>query len=436
MRLKFFTKISIILLTLVLPINLSFAVSVSDLENQIKARNNDIAELQTELQRLQAELSEINNKSNTLSKSVSELDATRKKLATEIKIAQEKIAATNANIERLEIQIGEKETSINKSKKAISSGIRKLYELDSVNVSALILSQKSLSEAFNQTNEIIEFQKELRVKMEELRLDQEYLSQDIAEKENAVSKLSDYKKEVDSQKVVVEKNKEEKSTLLKETKNQEAEYQKIIAEKERLRAQFEAELESFESQLQFILDPNSIPKAKHGVLAWPLDYILITQGFGLTKDSSKLYSYRSGAWSGKHTGVDFRANGDKVKAMESGKVVDFGNTDGTCPRASFGGWMLIQYDNGLSSIYSHLSSFVAKKGQRVNKGDVVAYSGNTGYSTGPHLDVKVVPANAVSVKTWPSKGCPGKDYTTPIVAGATYLDPLSYLPKATDDMFK
>ncbi len=413
-----------------------FAQSVSELEAQIKERNEDMQNLQTELQKLQADLKVINQKSNTLGNAVSDLDTTRKKLLTEIKIAEDKIKSTNNSIEILEIEIGDKETSINKAKKAISIGIQRMHELDAQSVSYTLLSQKNFSDALNETNEIIDFQEKLRANVFELRLIQQNLSDTISQKEEAKDKLLTYKTEVNGQKVVVEKNKTEKETLLKETKNQEAEYQKIIAEKEKLRAQFESELADLESKMQFQLDPASYPKAKNGVLAWPLSAVLITQRFGLTESSATLYNYRTGAWQGKHAGIDMRANNDKVFAMADGEVLGTGDTDGVCPRASTGVWVLIKYDNGLASTFFHLTSTTVKKGQRVKAGDLVAYSGNTGYSTAPHLHIGVMPASLVSVKTWPSAGCPGKMYTTPVVAGSQYLNPLDYLPKATDSMFK
>ena len=412
------------------------AQSVAELEAEIRARNDDMQNLQSELSKLRSELSVINQKSNTLGNAVSELDTTRKKLLTEIKVAEDKIARENSSIKILEIEIGDKETSINKAKKAISVGITQMNELDSESITYKILSQKNFSEAVNQTNEIIDFQKSLRENVFQLRQIQQNLSETITEKEEAKNKLLTYKTEVDGQKKVVEGNKKEKETLLKETKNQEAQYQKIIAEKEKLRAQFEAELQDLESKIQFQLDPTSYPKAKNGILAWPLDAVLITQRFGLTEDSPTLYNHRTGAWQGKHAGVDFRANNDKVYAMADGIVLGTGDTDGVCPRASTGVWVLIKYDNGLASTFFHLTSTVVKKDQRVTTGQLVAYSGNTGYSTAPHLHVGLMPASLVSVKTWPSAGCPGKMYTTPVVAGSQYLNALDYLPKATDAMYK
>ena len=197
------------------------AQSVAELEAEIRARNDDMQNLQSELSKLRSELSVINQKSNTLGNAVSELDTTRKKLLTEIKIAEDKIGRENSSIKILEIEIGDKETSINKAKKAISVGIARMNELDSESITYKILSQKNFSEAVNQTNEIIDFQKSLRENVFQLRQIQQNLSNTITEKEEAKNKLLTYKTEVEGQKKVVEGNKKEKETLLKETKKQE-----------------------------------------------------------------------------------------------------------------------------------------------------------------------------------------------------------------------
>ena len=87
--------------------------------------------------------------------------------------------------------------------------------------------------------------------------------------------------------------------------------------------------------------------------------------------------------SGTHNGVDFRATiGTPVKSAGNGVVEGVGDTDAVCAGASYGKWVFIRYDNGLASTYGHFSVISVKEGQRVKTGDVVGYSGNTGYSTG------------------------------------------------------
>ena len=99
----------------------------------------------------------------------------------------------------------------------------------------------------------------------------------------------------------------------------------------------------------------------------------------------------------------------------------------TCRGASFGKWVFIRYNNGLASTYGHLSLISAQKGDIVSAGTVVGYSGNSGYSTGPHLHVSVYADRGVTVKSLPSKTCDGRMYTMPIAAINAYLDPMDYL---------
>ena len=236
----------------------------------------------------------------------------------------------------------------------------------------------------------------------------------------AKNKLTELKSELSDQHKIIVQNTNEKNKLLKQTKNNEANYQKLLKDRLAKKDAFEKELRDYESQLQFTLDPSKLPAS--GVLSWPLDKIKVTQMFGKTADSKRLYT------SGSHSGVDFRASvGTPVKAMADGIVMGVGNTDDTCVGTSFGKWVFIQYNNGLASAYGHLSLIKTHVGQKVARGNIVGYSGNTGHTTGPHLHVSLmrVPIPIQRNKT----ACEGRVYTMPLAPTNAYLDPLYYLPK-------
>ena len=408
----------------------------SDLEAELKAKQDAKAALEEQLRQDRLKLDAVSKEKNTLNKAVTELDLTGKKLSTEVRLTESKIDETESSIKNLNLTIAEKESKILIFKETIGVGIQNIHSFDNEPFLFSVLTKGSITEAMREVDNRQTLNREMGSAIHELFSEKELLALDKKNREEKKEKLLDYKGEVVEEKKEIDKNKSEKTVLLNRTKQQEAEYQKMIEEKMRLQAAFEDELAAIEAKIKFDLDPNSYPKAKFGILAWPTEHVLITQGFGLTESSKKLYSYRTGAWSGKHAGVDFRANNDKVFAMADGVVEGAGNTDQVCPKASTGVWVLLKYDNGLASTFFHLSSVVVKKGDRVKAGQHIAYSGNTGYSTAPHLHVGVMPASAVSVTTWASKGCPGKDYTTPVVANSLYLNPLDYLPKATSAMFK
>ena len=82
-----------------------------------------------------------------------------------------------------------------------------------------------------------------------------------------------------------------------------------------------------------------------------------------------------------HKGVDLRAAiGDTVRAAFSGKV-----RLTKYERGGYGFYVIVRHDNGLETVYGHLSRFLVKPEQVVKAGQPIALSGNTGGSTGPHL---------------------------------------------------
>ena len=87
-----------------------------------------------------------------------------------------------------------------------------------------------------------------------------------------------------------------------------------------------------------------------------------------------------------HQGMDFAAGtGTPVIAPADGVVVEARRWGG------YGNWLRIRHSNGLESGYGHLSRYASgmRPGQRVSQGQVVAYVGSTGASTGPHLHYEI-----------------------------------------------
>jgi murein DD-endopeptidase MepM/ murein hydrolase activator NlpD len=85
-----------------------------------------------------------------------------------------------------------------------------------------------------------------------------------------------------------------------------------------------------------------------------------------------------------HPGIDISTPvGTKVQAPADGIVISTGISGG------YGNAIVIDHGYGVVTRYGHLDSFAVKPGQRVKRGDVIAFVGNTGRSTGPHLHYEV-----------------------------------------------
>jgi len=96
------------------------------------------------------------------------------------------------------------------------------------------------------------------------------------------------------------------------------------------------------------------------------------------------YGYRRSPWRGLHTGIDIDASyGAPVRATASGIVAEAGWKTG------YGRCIIIDHGFGFSTLYAHNSKLKAAIGQKIKKGQMIAYIGVSGYSTGPHCHYEV-----------------------------------------------
>ena len=408
----------------VFPIPLVLAQDRDELQEQIDALEREIAQYQREIESTSKE-------GDTLKNAIKQLSLTASKLEADIKITEKQIKKAQSDIGYLGNQIVEKSQTINIHQQALAGTIRDLYVRDNNPVTIVLTGSDSLSEVVGELDTYKKLQEKFKTEASSLRTTKIGLETSRTKTETHKKELERLKSTLLDERKILKQSQIEKDALLKQTANKEENYKKILADRIAKQQQFEAELREFELNLETKFDVNSIPKPGTRVFSWPLAEILITQQFGATVDSKRLYA------SGTHSGVDFRASvGTPVLAPADGVVVGVGDTDVTCPRASFGKWILISYDNGLATAFGHLSLIKVTKGQKVVRGQVVGYSGNTGHSTGPHLHISAYVASAVTVSGKPSQACSGKTYIMPVAPPDAYLDPLSYLPKASAAQFK
>jgi len=371
----------------------------------------------------------------TLQSAINELDLSRDKLKAEIRGTEKKISSTDLEIQELEREIHIKELEIEKNMEAVAESFRQVDQTENQTVVEIMLGYDSIAEVWDALEEQSLLQDSLREStriMSALKAEYENAKLNSLEKRGELGEL---KKELSGEENVLVSTIDQKDTLLSQTKNKESEYQKILAEKKAAREAFEKQMREYESKLQFILDPKTIPVAGSGVLKWPFsptymagcpafsgvlgNEFCLTQYFGNTEFS------RSGAYNGYgHNGIDFRATiGTAITAALAGTVVDVNYS--VAANCQYGMWVLVRHGNGLTTLYAHLSSISVSKGQSVLTGQLLGHSGSTGYATGPHLHFTVYASDAVQFKQYTCKS--GPTVTVPIAAYSAYLNPLDYL---------
>lgn len=419
--------IFLVLFFLFIFLNSSFtsASTIVELRTKIDDRNAQIQELEKDIKEYQSKLETVGKEKDSLQKAVQLLELSGKKLATDLKITQNKISSTDLNIQKLNIEILDKKERIIQNNKALSESIRRMDEFDSSSLLEVVLEYEKMSDFWNIIENLEKFQASIQENLNILKVLKEDYTNKKSEEEQKKRELANLKAQLSDQKKIVDYNKAEQNKLLAETKNKESNYKTMLENKKTLKDQFEKELLALESELQITIDPNSIPRAKAGILNWPLDSVFITQYFGDTSFS------KTGAYNGQgHNGIDFRASvGTRVKASLGGIVTGTGNTDLYRGCYSYGKWVLIKHENGLSTLYAHLSLIKVITGESVNEGDIIGYSGNTGYSTGPHLHLTLYATQGVKiVKLGNIKKITNcSNAIIPVAPLNAYLNPLNYL---------
>jgi murein DD-endopeptidase MepM/ murein hydrolase activator NlpD len=110
-------------------------------------------------------------------------------------------------------------------------------------------------------------------------------------------------------------------------------------------------------------------------------------------------------WMSVHTGIDFPVSyGTTVMAATDGTVRTQWNS-------AYGNMMVVTAKDGTETWYCHLSSYRVASGTTVKAGDPIAYSGNSGNSTGPHLHFEVHPAGGSAIDPLPWLRSHGLDPT-------------------------
>lgn len=397
---------------------------INILKQNIAEKNAQIEKLNNEIRALDSQVQTTAAQGQSLKTALATLEASRNKLLKEIQAIQSKVSATTLNINKLGLEIKNKEQEIITNKEALAETIRELSQAEDSPLIENLLVYDTMADIWNEIEALTRFQKGVRQKIIQTKELKDELAEKKNETEGQKKTLVSFQAELTDQQKIVEQNKTEKARLLTATQNQEAEYRKQIAEKKAIAEAFVQEILSYESQLQLIIDPGSYPEAGNAVLAWPLKNVILTQYFGDTAFA------KSGAYNGKgHNGIDLGASpGTPIMSSLSGTVTGTGNTDLVAGCYSYGKWVLIAHDNGLSTLYAHLSLIKVEKGQRVSTGEVIGYSGNTGYTTGPHLHFGVYASQGVKIVQYTNSiNC--KNAVIPVADLRAYLNPIQYLPK-------
>jgi murein DD-endopeptidase MepM/ murein hydrolase activator NlpD len=429
-------SVAALALAAILP-SIAFAQSATstqaaDIQRQIDESNAQLSQLNADIAQYQKQLDAVSSKKQTLQTQLDQLNLSIKKVTTTINATKAQIRSTELQIQQLADGIGAKQSSISVDQAGLADALRSLNRADDAPLVLQLLGADSISSVWQDVETLQSLQSAVNDRIALLSSEKRSLADTKTQQEQKRVQLVRQQTALLEQQGSLNATKQAQSDLLAQTKNQETNYQAIINQKKAQEQAMEDALTNLKSQYNVTINPSEVPPIAKGILQWPLDTVRITQYFGNTAFA------QSGAYNGKgHNGIDFAASiGTPVHAALGGVVIGTGNTDAIHNSKgqqcySFGKWVMVQHGNGLSTMYAHFSQISVNQGQQVSTGQLLGYSGETGYATGPHLHFGVYLSSAthiIQLGQATNADTPCATAVMPVAPLSGYLNPLNYLP--------
>ncbi len=398
------------------------AATEADLQGQINAKAQALEEVTKKIQETQNSFNDTVVRSNSLKQEIGQIDASIKSVNLGIQKSQLSMEKLGLEIESLGNDIRDNEKLIEDKRAAVTTLLLSLADKDNENLLIALLNNKSLADSFADAQELSDLKTELIGQVAAIR---ELRNELLDHRDQVTRKKSVAQQEHENlrvQKTLAEDQKTQRAQILTQTKNQEKLYQQQLADLQAQQQSISTEIDAIEAQLRATYNASGAPNKRAGVLSVPINSEIVldlsrcgksgficTQSYGATNFAQRAYRTKF------HNGIDFGISiGTPIIAAADGVITAIGNNG----RLQYGKWVLIKHGNNLSTLYAHMSRQIVTEDKVVKRGDVIGYSGNTGYATGPHLHFSVYLTPSIQLKSIARAG---------IVPIGFTLNPLDYL---------
>lgn len=370
------------------------APAIDELKVRIAERSKRITELEGKISDTKGKIGELQASERTLANEIARLDRQIEGLRLDILLTEQQIEATELELEKLNLEIVDREEKISVAKQRLGAILRIMNETSTErDPLTLIFSAQNFSDIFDNFTAQERLEREITTILDDLK----QAKRELEEQKTAVTTkkedLGVFRETLYIRNTILTGEQNNREDLLHLTKKQESNFRRTLQDLEAQQRAIQREIIQFESQLRRLVDPSSLPSK--GVLSWPVDTIRITQYYGPTSSTGFMndqYDFHNGIDLAPPSGI-----GTPIYAAANGTVIGTGNLG----RLAYGKWVAVDHHNGLVTLYAHLSAQTSAPGQTVHHGSVIGYMGSTGFSTGPHLHFTVYAAETFRIEQRP-----------------------------------
>lgn len=374
--------IQVVIAALLTP-NFAVLAEDEDLQNQLSDVQNRMAQESEKKAQAEAVIGSVNDRLYTIQQQLEAAQRDYQAVANELKATEEKIAATQAELEKTRARLQVREGVFTKR-------VRDIYMHGQLSYLDVVLGAKDFSDFSNRLELLRRIIDADITLISDIRKERAAIETAKQELETQRARQAQLRDQAAAKRDEIESRRKEQQAILYQAQNDKAmaeqaynEYQQssqAIAEMLRQRAADRAaQAAAAAAQASSGGGGGSDyyqPVSGSGALIWPVNGVVTSP-----------YGYRTHPIFGTtiyHSGIDIGVDyGTPVHAADGGVVVEAGWISG------YGYAVIIDHGNGLSTLYGHNQELAVSEGQSVSQGQVIAYAGSTGNSTGPHVHFEV-----------------------------------------------
>ncbi|MDD4290268.1 MAG: peptidoglycan DD-metalloendopeptidase family protein [Patescibacteria group bacterium] len=365
--------------------------TVDELNQKISEQKRVIEELNTQQQKYQSTIKQKQQEAKSLNNQISILDNKIASKTLGVQTTKLQIDNMDMEIKAIQMEIEKKEKEINLNKENLKNSLQELNKQEQSNsILKILLLNDSVGDFFDELTQLKSLESGLQKKVDELQGLKTWLEDKNKSLENSKSELVKLQEQLEGEQLGLKEDQDVKFMYLSRAQNDEKKFQKLLTELKKEQQQANSMISQYEAKARKLLSQKQGQIQDSGNFIWPVPSKYVTAYF-----HDPDYPFRAIM---EHPAVDIRASqGTPVKASASGYVA-IAKDNGMGYN-----YILLVHNNGISTVYGHISKIYVKTGDFVLQGDTIGLSGGMPgtpgagrMTTAPHLHFEVR-ANGVSV---------------------------------------
>jgi len=336
--------------------------------------------LQQQLQRLQGQIGQLRSQirekkrqENKVRYDIAQLDAQIESTTRRLRDTRARLTKARREQQQLAKRLEMLTARLKRRQMLLAQRLRAAYKYRSISYLNVLLGANSMRELTSRSYVLRQIVKTDRELLDAVRADQQAVAKAKARMDTLVAQIATLERDLKEQAGQLSKAQQEKKLTLQQIASERALYERQLAE-------LEAESQAIARRLRAMME-TAAGRARADQ-RWSGRFIRPVNGSITSRYGMRVHPiFRVRRM---HYGIDFSApHGTPILAADSGVVVEARYIRG------YGNTVIIDHGGGVATLYAHCSAILVSEGQQVQRGQVIARVGSTGYSTGPHLHFEV-----------------------------------------------